>query len=303
MSGSDDGSGKRKSPGAKSPGFWFFTGDWLKDPELRFCSIFARGLLVDLLCFMFESKERGYLIWPDGSPRSNEDIADAVSGGDRSDKVKAIEELEKKGVLSRDSRGVLYSRRMARLGEISQMRSEAGSKPKAKPEQTANKPGTKGEQKQGVTVSDSDSVSDPLVKTPLIPQGGEVAVPTGVDQKPKATEPPQDEKPKRKPKETVGEFLVPPRLDSPEIREALEAFERMRVDIGHRIKDRSRLCLGWDKAYRDKTHLLDCIQFATANEYQGIKPRYIEPERSPATGKPIKRESDLPKVDSNWEPA
>jgi hypothetical protein len=252
---------------------------------------------------MFESKERGYLIWPDGSPRSNEDIADAVSGGDRSEKVKAIEELERKGVLSRDSRGVLYSRRMARLGEISQMRSEAGSKPKAKPEQTANKPGTKGEQKPGVTVSDSVSVSDSLVETPLVPQGGEAADPPGADQKPKATEPPQDEKPKRKPKETVGEFLVPPRLDSPEIREALEAFERMRVDIGHRIKDRSRLCLGWDKAYRDKTHLLDCIQFATANEYQGIKPRYIEPERSPVTGKPIKRESDLPKVDSNWEPA
>jgi hypothetical protein len=142
-----------------------------------------------------------------------------------------------------------------------------------------------------------------LVKTPLIPQGGEVAGPLKGEQKPKATEPPQDEKPKRKPKETVGEFLVPQRLDSPEIREALEAFERMRVDIGHRIKDRSRLCLGWDKSYRDKTHLLDCIQFATANEYQGIKPRYIEPERSPATGKPIKRESDLPKVDSNWEPA
>jgi hypothetical protein len=133
-----------------------------------------------------------------------------------------------------------------------------------------------------------DKIREELVKTPLIPQGGEAVSPS---------------KEPRKPKETVGEFLVPTRLDSPEIREALEAFERMRVDIGHRIKDRSRLCLGWDKSYRDKTHLLDCIQFATANEYQGIKPGYIEPERSPATGKPIKRESDLPKVDSNWEPA
>jgi hypothetical protein len=142
-----------------------------------------------------------------------------------------------------------------------------------------------------------------LLNTPLAPQGGEVAGPPKKDQDLQATEPPPGEKPKRKPKETVGEFLVPARLDSPEIREALKAFERMRVDIGHRIKDRSRLCLGWDKAYRDKTHLLDCIQFATANEYQGIKPRYIEPERSQATGKPIKRESDLPKVDSNWEPA
>ena len=280
MSGSDDGSGKRKSPGAKSPGFWFFTGDWLKDPELRFCSIFARGLLVDLLCFMFESKERGYLIWPDGSPRSNDDIADAVSGGDRSDKVKAIEELERKGVLSRDSRGVLYSRRMARLGEISQIRSEAGSKPKAKTEQTANKPGTKGEQKPGVTVSDSVSVSDPLVKPPLPPSGGAVEPPKG-DPKQEETKHPQDRKPKRKPKETIGEFNIPPRLDSPEVREALEAWERMRRNTGHPIRDRGNVCRGWDQAYRDRDHLLACINMTTANEWQGIKPSHIDPQAKP----------------------
>lgn len=151
---------KRNSPNTKSPGFWFFTGDWLKDPELRFCSIFARGLLVDLLCFMFEAKDRGYLIWPDGSPRSNDDIADAVSGGDRAEKVKAIEELERKGVLSRDERGVLFSRRMARLGEISQQRSVAGSTPKTKQEQTPNKPGTNDEQKPGVTDTDTDTDTD-----------------------------------------------------------------------------------------------------------------------------------------------
>jgi len=265
MSGSDDGSGKRKSPGAKSPGFWFFTGDWLKDPELRFCSIFARGLLVDLLCFMFESKERGYLIWPDGSPRSNEDIAAAVSGGDRSDKVKGIEELEKKGVLSRDSRGVLYSRRMARLGEISQMRSEAGSKPRAKPEQTANKPGTNSEQKPGVTVSDSVSVSDPLEKPPLSPKG-------------EAAKPPKEP---RKPKETIGQFDIPPRLDSPEVREALEAWERMRRNIGHPIRDRGNVCRGWDQAYRDQDHLLACINLTTANEWQGIKPSHVDPKAKP----------------------
>ena len=278
MSGNDDG-GKRKSPGSKSPGFWFFTGDWLKDPELRFCSIFARGLLVDLLCFMFESKERGYLIWPDGSPRSNEDIADAVSGGDRSDKVKAIEELERKGVLSRDSRGVLYSRRMARLGEISQMRADAGSKGGTKREQKPSKNVANDEQKPGVTVSDSVSVSDPLVNTPLIPQGGEAVDPSkGSTEQPPAADPP----PKRKPKETVGEFLVPPRLDSPEVREALEAFERMRRNIGHPIRDRGNVCRGWDQAYRDRDHLLACINLTTANEWQGIKPSHVDLRSQPA---------------------
>ena len=159
--------------------------------------------------------------------------------------------------------------------------------------------------KTATTVQKS-TVQESILENPLNPpQGGEVADPSkGTNEQPPAQDPPAaDPPPKRKPKETVGEFLVPPRLDSPEVREALEAFERMRVDIGHRIKDRSRLCLGWDRAYRDKIHLLDCIQFATANEYQGIKPRYIEPERSPATGRPMKRESDLPKLDSNWEPA
>jgi hypothetical protein len=284
MSGSDDGSGKRKSPGAKSPGFWFFTGDWLKDPELRFCSIFARGLLVDLLCFMFESKERGYLIWPDGSPRSNEDIADAVSGGDRSEKVKAIEELERKGVLSRDSRGVLYSRRMARLGEISQMRSEAGSKPKAKPEQTANKPGTNGEQKPGVTVSDSVSDSDSLLLKPPLPPSGGTVEPPKEDRKPdpSATTPPaKPPKEPRKPKETIGQFDIPPRLDSPEVREALEAWERMRRNIGHPIRDRGNVCRGWDQAYRDRDHLLACINLTTANEWQGIKPSHVDPKAKP----------------------
>jgi hypothetical protein len=274
MSSSNEGSGKRKSPGAKSPGFWFFTGDWLKDPELRFCSIFARGLLVDLLCFMFESKERGYLVWPDGSPRTNEEIADAVSGGDRSEKMRAIEELEKKGVLSRDSRGVLFSRRMARLGEISQMRSEAGSKPKSKQEQTANKSETNDKQNQGVTDSVSDSVSDSLVSNPpLSPNGGK----TTEDEKPKA---------KRKPSETVGEFQPPKRLDTPEVRQALADFESMRLRTGKRIKDRSNVCRGWDSRFVDAKHLLACIDVAISNEYQGISPDYVDPSKVLEAKKP-----------------
>lgn len=163
---------KNASTKGKQFGFWFYTGDWLKDPELRFCSIFARGLLVDLLCFMFESKERGYLVWPDGSPRTNEEIADAVSGGDRLEKLEAIAELERKGVLSRDSRGVLFSRRMARLGEISQTRSESGSKGGSKTqakvkqtcEQTEEQTGSK---EGGVSDSVSDSDSDKNISLSL----------------------------------------------------------------------------------------------------------------------------------------
>ncbi|NBW17008.1 MAG: hypothetical protein EBR82_54435, partial [Caulobacteraceae bacterium] len=140
---------------AKSPGFWFFTGDWMKDPELRFCSLFARGLLVDLLCILFEAKEQGYASNPDGTPRTNEQIADAVAGGSREDKLAALAELEQSGVLSRDSRGVLFSRRIARLAELSESRKQNGSKGGSK--RQAN---IKQNAKQNGGVSVSDSVSD-----------------------------------------------------------------------------------------------------------------------------------------------
>lgn len=142
---------------AKSPGFWFFTGDWLKDPELRFCSLFARGLLVDLLCYMFEAKEQGYLSNADGAPRTDEQIVHAISGGGTQEKLAALKELEHSGVLSRDSRGVLYSRRIARLAEISKARSKAGSKGGSKPQAKAKQ---NEKQNRGVSVSVSDSVSD-----------------------------------------------------------------------------------------------------------------------------------------------
>jgi hypothetical protein len=115
-----------------------------------------------------------------------------------------------------------------------------------------------------------------LLKPPLIPQGGEVADPSKeASEQPPAQDPPAADPPPRKKKETVGEFLVPPRLDSPEVREALEAFERMRVDIGHRIKDRSRLCRGWDALFPSKEYLLACINITIANEWQGIKPQNL----------------------------
>lgn len=146
----------------KSPGFWFFTGDWLKDSELRFCSLFARGLLVDLLCLMFESKEQGYLSKPNGDPRSDIDIVNAISGGTCDEKIEALAELEASGVLSRDSRGVLYSRRISRLGELSKERSKAGSKGGSKT-QAKLKQTDKQTDKQNRGVSDSVSVS---VSTP-----------------------------------------------------------------------------------------------------------------------------------------
>ena len=150
---------------AKSPGFWFFTGDWMKDPELRFCSIFARGLLVDLLCILHEAKEQGYASNPDGTARTDEQIVDAISGGSREEKLAGLAELERSGVLSRDKRGVLFSRRVARLAELSIARKQNGSKGGSK---TSSKRQAKQQQIEqqngGVSVSVSDSVSDSFLE-------------------------------------------------------------------------------------------------------------------------------------------
>lgn len=198
----------------KSPGFWFFTGDWLKDPELRFCSIFARGLLVDLLCYMFEANEQGYLSKPDGTARSDLEIVDAISGGSREEKLAGLAELEQSGVFSRDSRGVLYSRRIARLGDISKVRqqngSKGGSKTQANFKQTVKQTD---KQKRGVSVSDSVSVSDTFnnTNTPLPPRGKEA----GFD---------------------ALKVSLPPEINSPEMQAAWLLWCKHRTEIKKPLK-------------------------------------------------------------------
>ncbi len=127
---------------SKLPYFPFYPGDWRKDPDLMVCSHFARGLLVDLLCAMFEAKRRGLLARADGiTPWTDEQIVGLSSGGTEEGKLAALRELESNGVLKRDSNGVLYSARMIRDEEIRSKRAESGSKggskAQAKRKQTA----------------------------------------------------------------------------------------------------------------------------------------------------------------------
>jgi hypothetical protein len=43
----------------KAPAFQFYTGDWLKDPQLSMCSPATRGVWMDLLCAMHELGRSG----------------------------------------------------------------------------------------------------------------------------------------------------------------------------------------------------------------------------------------------------
>lgn len=96
----------------KLPAFLFYTGDWMKDPNLRRCSRAARGMWADMLCLMFECEDRGMLL-TGGVPWSDEDIA-AASGGDISEGLQCIAELLRKGVAHRNQSGAIFSRRMVR---------------------------------------------------------------------------------------------------------------------------------------------------------------------------------------------
>lgn len=105
--------------------------------------------------------------------------------------------------------------------------------------------------------------------------------------------------PKRKPKTTQGQWIIPQGMNQDRILEALGHFEEMRKSKGKPIANRENLSRIFP-SFDDEAHLLYAITFATANEYQGIKVDYRPPLQP---GKPIKRESDLPKIDANWEPA
>ena len=97
----------------KQPAFMFYPGDYQKDPAVRACTISARGLLVELFCFMHESPKRGMLMLPNGRPMSIEQLA-RMCGVGIDDTETLVQELIDTEVISITPDGVLFSRRMVR---------------------------------------------------------------------------------------------------------------------------------------------------------------------------------------------
>lgn len=94
----------------KRPSFQFYPGDWLRDTALRSCSIEARGLWIDMLCFMHEGTPYGHL-------KVNSKVIDKchlarMVGGDTDRVTFLLSELEAAGVFSRNEDGSIFSRRM-----------------------------------------------------------------------------------------------------------------------------------------------------------------------------------------------
>jgi hypothetical protein len=94
------------------PWFKFFGRDWQGDELLSLCSYAARGLLVDLICLMHRSTRYGYLL-VNGVPPTDLELA-RLTHGARAEVRHLRRELLEKGVLSTDSEGIYFSRRMVR---------------------------------------------------------------------------------------------------------------------------------------------------------------------------------------------
>ena len=96
----------------KYPHIQLYTGDWLKDPNLRRCSIATRGVWIDLVCLMHESDRSGTLT------ASLQQFA-RLAGCSESEVKTAIDELETSGTadVQQASNGIVtvVNRRMKRL--------------------------------------------------------------------------------------------------------------------------------------------------------------------------------------------
>lgn len=105
----------------------FDTSDWLRCPELKVLPPDIRGLWMDMLCYMWESVERGVMVKPTGDIYTQEEIV-RMLGKDASGSDTWLDQLIIGGVCGVRADGAIYSRRMVRSAEISQKRREAGIK-------------------------------------------------------------------------------------------------------------------------------------------------------------------------------
>jgi hypothetical protein len=98
------------------PAMPFYVGDWLKCPEVRALAPDLRGLWFDLICYMWQSTERGVMVKPNGTPYSDQEIIRMV-GLDNQGNDTWLNTLLVNGVCFRREDGAIYSRFMKRMQE------------------------------------------------------------------------------------------------------------------------------------------------------------------------------------------
>jgi hypothetical protein len=108
------------------PAMPFYFGDWRKAPEIRALPLDTRMIWFEMLGFMWESTERGYLTI--NNKPINEDTLAIMLGIDKILLKQKLEQLLDFAVYSiRESDGAIYCRKMVRDEEIRNIRKKAGS--------------------------------------------------------------------------------------------------------------------------------------------------------------------------------
>lgn len=108
----------------KRPSFQFYPSDWLRDTALRSCSTGARGLWMDMICYMHEGNPYGYMkvgekvILPSNLARMVGETLEVVEGW--------LAELKQAGVYDVAEDGSICSRRMIRDENLRQIRAAGG---------------------------------------------------------------------------------------------------------------------------------------------------------------------------------
>ena len=108
----------------KRPSFQFYPSDWLRDTGLRTCSVGARGLWMDMICFMHEGTPYGVL--KVGSKVILPSNLASMVGATLQDVEGWLEELESVHVFDRDENGAIMSRRMIRDENTRELRAAGG---------------------------------------------------------------------------------------------------------------------------------------------------------------------------------
>ena len=144
---------------AKLPSFQFYPGDWKKDAGIQALSYEERGVWFELMLLMFESPERGKLIFRTGTPIPEDAVARAL-GLDKQKVNQILSKLLAYGVASKEEdTGIIYCRRMVRDAELSKKRAEAGKMGGNPNLLNQNSSKLEAKQKQNRTPSSSYSIS------------------------------------------------------------------------------------------------------------------------------------------------
>jgi len=150
----------------------FFWKDWLTDPALSVCSLAAQGLWMRMLCIMSMSEPLGHFKLPP-TRRADSDAKQIARMclADARQVRPLLDELETRGVLSRDEAGTIVSRRMIRDAELSEIGRHAATKgwakrkglPKGQPNaDRANGESRPSHERNPMPRSDSESESPPV---------------------------------------------------------------------------------------------------------------------------------------------